>query len=587
MFSETTSSVTGRGLDVSVRQPPGPVAVAPRSRTPHESYRVESRWLFRPWDWAIYLLLTIAQIAAVAYVFADWFEVSAEEGLAAAPSLVAFWGLTLLVVLFIMIHTMRWIMLPKMREPLPIHPAPPTPDHHPSDHHPADSPRVGVLTTFVPGGESIDMLERTVRALVAMRHPHETWVLDEGDDPTVRDLCHRLGAHHWSRKGKPQYHTALGTTYEARSKHGNYNAFFDELGYDRFEFIVGFDPDHVPLPEFLDRTLGYFADPSVGYVQAPQIYYNQPAGFIARGAAEETYSYYACTQRAAYGGGWPIVTGCHHAHRVQALRHVGGFATHEADDMLITYHYRQAGWSGVYVPEILAKGLTPADWPGYLKQQRRWARSVLDLKLRIQPRLATRLPLMERMLSTIHGLSYLQGLLTLAGLVLLLYMLVTGHLPFAARTGVFMRLLVLAGVFSLSTMYFQRFFLIASREWGLHWRAAFLGYAKWPVLLLAAAEAVIGRRLPYALTAKTGPGGSTTWTARARRSLSLLWPHLLTLVAVAGAWTLGRLVHGPHDPVLTFWAVFFVVISALVLLTAVLPAPPDYDPALEPWPDGS
>src|SRR6266498_1137628 len=30
------------------------------------------------------------------------------------------------------------------------------------------------------------------------------------------------------------------------------------------EFILVLDPDHIPLPQFLDRVLGYFADEKVG-----------------------------------------------------------------------------------------------------------------------------------------------------------------------------------------------------------------------------------------------------------------------------------------------------------------------------------
>lgn len=148
------------------------------------------------------------------------------------------------------------------------------------------------------------------------------------------------------------------------------------------------------------RTLGYLHDPSIGYVQAAQVYYNQPASFVARGAAEETYAYYSSIQMTTYALGYPIVTGCHNVHRAVALRQVGGFAPHEADDLLITTFYRAAGWRGVYVPETLALGLTPVDWTGYLRQQRRWARSVLDVKFRIYPKVAGRLPRVDRPAST-------------------------------------------------------------------------------------------------------------------------------------------------------------------------------------------
>ena len=194
------------------------------------------------------------------------------------------------------------------------------------------------------------MLGETVRALVRMDYPHETWVLDECDDPQVKALCMRLGACHFSRKHAPRYQTAAGT-FQARSKHGNYNAWLDAIGFQRYEIIAAFDPDHVPVPTFLTEVLGYFNDPEVGYVQVAQVYYNQRASFIARGAAEETYGYYSSVQMAAYALGYPIVTGCHNTHRVIALQHVGGFAPHDADDLLLTLLYRSQHWRGVYVPQ--------------------------------------------------------------------------------------------------------------------------------------------------------------------------------------------------------------------------------------------
>ena len=148
------------------------------------------------------------------------------------------------------------------------------------------------------------MLEVTVQALVAMAYPHDTWVLDEGDDARVHALCTRLGARHFSRKSLPHYQTAEGR-FQARSKHGNYNAWLAEHGFAHYDVIVNVDPDHVPAPTFLHEVLGYFADPKIGYVQVPQAYYNQEASFVARGAAEETYAYYSVTQMASYGAGLP------------------------------------------------------------------------------------------------------------------------------------------------------------------------------------------------------------------------------------------------------------------------------------------
>jgi len=38
-----------------------------------------------------------------------------------------------------------------------------------------------------------------------------------------------------------------------------------------------------------------------------------------------------------------IIVGSHNRHRVAALGQVGGFPVHDADDLLLTLHYRAAG----------------------------------------------------------------------------------------------------------------------------------------------------------------------------------------------------------------------------------------------------
>ena len=167
--------------------------------------------------------------------------------------------------------------------------------------------------------------------------------------------------------------------------------------------------------------------------------------------------------------------------------------------MVMTLLYRTNGWRGVYVPQILARGLTPVDWGNYLIQQRRWARSVLDFKIRVFPKYSSRLPVLQRILTYLHGLYYLQGPLRALQISLLLFMLVTNLVPngsgtlFLLHTGAIW-LTVLACDF-----YRQRFFLDPRTEWGFHWRSAFVDFVKWPYFVLAFKDAVLGHiwNLPY------------------------------------------------------------------------------------------
>jgi cellulose synthase (UDP-forming) len=425
--------------------------------------------------------------------------------------------------------------------------------------------------------ESLAMLEETVAALVAIDYAHGVWVLDEGDELAVRDVCHRLGARHFTRKHLPRYQTASGA-FARRTKHGNYNAWLQEIGYAGYDIIVSFDPDHVPHREFLMHLLGYFDDETIAYVQAAQAYYNQGASLIARGAAEETCSYYASIEMTNHGMDNPIVTGCHTAHRAVALQEVGGFAQHDAHDLLITVHYRVAGWHGVYVTRILARGLRPVDWRAYFNQQRRWARSVLDVRFRIFPTVAASLPWRTRLSGMMHGLYYLEGLTAAARTVLLAAMLLTGVTPGVFSVAFAPGFLIVFLAVQVCELYRQRFFLDLRGEWGLHWRAGILEYAKWPYMLLVVVGVVTRRRGGYLITPK-----AKLTAKRATKRAPATLPHLvvagLISVTLAVSLALGRM-HVMSNLLLVICAALIMLGSLAIAASELLPAAEPYDPAL-------
>jgi len=505
-------------------------------------------------DYTAFIPLTCLSAAAVGFFLAYWFSLGDWR---AYP--LSFTILTLIVLVKVANSQARWFTLLFMKSPRPI--------------APREGKKVGVVTTIVPGAESLDMLEETLRALVALDYAHDTWVLDEGDDERIKALCRKTGALHFSRKHLAHYQTD-GGIFQVRSKHGNYNAWLYEIGFDRYEIITAFDPDHVPTPSFLSNVLGYFEDQRVGYVQAAQAYYNQEASFLARGAAEETYEYYSCTQMAAYNFDQPAVVGCHNTHRVKALKEVGGFAAHDADDLLIGLRYQAHGWRGVYVPRVLAAGLTPVDWDGYLRQQLRWARSVIDIKCRLHRLVGKSIPAVGWMLSTLHGVFYLQNsVTTFLALLLLMAMLVTGDAPRVVNPDTLPNLLFLCLALQMCAFYRQRFYLNPRKEWGLHWRAALLRYAKWPVFLWALWDVALGRQIPYALTPKV--------RAESRTPM-LIIPHTLIIASVCLACAAGLLL-GRSVPSLLYWVAGAVVTASFsLILTSWLRFPAPYDKSLLP-----
>jgi len=504
--------------------------------------------VFKWWDYPLFLLLSLSGLLAIFSFLFHWF--SFNDWLKHPTS---FSVMTVILVVILTNNQGRWFLLPFMRRPRPMVPRP--------------GWKVAVVTTFVPGAEPVEMLQKTVRALAGLDYPHDTWVLDEGDDENVKGLCLDLGAKHFSRKNFPQYERPNGI-YQVQSKHGNYNAWLSEVGFAGYDIITIFDPDHVPTAAFLSRVLGYFEDEKVAYVQAAQAYYNHNASFIARGAAEETYAYYSSVQMASYGMGYPIIVGCHNTHRVSALREVGGFAAHDAEDLLQTLFYRASGWQGVYVPEILARGLTPVDWSTYLRQQRRWARSVLDIKFCLYSNLSKTLTLKSKLMSFLHGLNYLhRSLIVFLGLILTGFTLLTGNAPNVVSYLTLQKLLIMGAVLQLCEFYRQRFYLDRQNEFGVHWSVALLQYAKWPWFLLALLDVLSGKQKPYVLTPKV---------KTPQRNRLLLLPNMLVVILLCFTGVVGQILGANVHPLVYMFAAMFVVASIVLIWTDLRDFPAPY-----------
>jgi hypothetical protein len=235
-----------------------------------------------------------------------------------------------------------------------------------------------------------------------------------------------------------------------------------------------------------------------------------------------------------------------------------------------------AGWRGVYVPKTLAVGLTPVTWRSYLNQQRRWARSVIDIKFRVYPRVARRLPRTERLVSLFHGLYYFHGLTTAIGTAVIGYMLATGAVPPVFSMATVPYVLPLLAALLASDFFRQRFFLNPG-ERGIHWRAGLLRFAKWPTTLLALKDALRPRRAAYTLTPKTRQAP--------KRSLVVV-PHALTAAFLLGAGVLGRLEH-VHATALWSVVVLQIGLSVIVMATTLKSEPPPYDPSLRGRDHGS
>ncbi|MFF5927381.1 glycosyltransferase family 2 protein [Streptomyces hydrogenans] len=250
--------------------------------------------------------------------------------------------------------------------------------------YPARGTRVAFLTTYVPGKEPLSMVRATLEAAVRMRHDGtlHVWLLDEGDSDEAKALCAELGVRHFTRAGVPEWNRRKGV-HKAKTKHGNYNAWLAMHG-DAYEYFASVDTDHVPLPNFLERMLGYFRDPDIAFVVGPQVYGNY-TGAVTKAAESQQFLFHALIQRAGNRYRAPMFVGTNNVVRISALKQIGGLYDSITEDMATGFelHRRKNPvtghrWRSVYTPDVLAVGEGPESWTDFFTQQLRWSRGTYE-----------------------------------------------------------------------------------------------------------------------------------------------------------------------------------------------------------------
>ncbi|NUT72878.1 glycosyltransferase family 2 protein [Pseudarthrobacter sp. C4D7] len=121
------------------------------------------------------------------------------------------------------------------------------------------------ITTY---NEDLDMVLTTALAAQRIRHPHSTWILDDGARPELKALCEQHGLGYVTRSGE------WTKDLPRHAKAGNLN---NALMVTHGEFLLILDADQIPEPDILEKTLGYFNNRRVALVQTPQYFSNVPA----------------------------------------------------------------------------------------------------------------------------------------------------------------------------------------------------------------------------------------------------------------------------------------------------------------------
>ena len=371
-------------------------------------------------------------------------------------------------------------------------------------------------------GEPPAMVERALRAAVALEGEHCTYLLDDGHNPASAQLCERFGAHYRTRGDN------------AGAKAGNLNAALPCTGGD---IVVTFDIDHVPQPDFLSHTVHHFADPTVGFVQVMLTFSNQDESWVARAAAETSLDFYNPTSFGMDALRSATLMGSNALIRRTALKGIGGYQLGLAEDLATSLALHAAGWRSVYVAQPLAPGLAPANLAAWYTQQLKWARGVFEILLTAFPRAIARLDWGERLAYTVRMTKYWIGPAVFLHLAMSAGALLFASAPTRAAVQDYMVHLVPLMIGDLLIRREAiRLWRHASVPAVVPLRAIALVYATWPIYTLAWIMALVRIPLGFRPTPKA-PSGSLNpvWLLpQTIACVALLVGAVITLTSTSG-----------------------------------------------------
>ncbi|KAK9026355.1 hypothetical protein V6N11_039196 [Hibiscus sabdariffa] len=204
-------------------------------------------------------------------------------------------------------------------------------------------------------------------------------VLDDSDDPTTQLLI-KEEVYKWQEQGVPivYRHRVIRDGYKA----GNLKSAMSCSYVKDYEFVVIFDADFQPNPDFLKRTVPHFKDnEDVGLVQARWSFVNKDENLLTR-LQNINLSFHFEVEQQVNGVfiNFFGFNGTAGVWRIKALEDSGGWlerTTVEDMDIAVRAHLR--GWKFVFLNDVECQCELPESYEAYRKQQHRWHSGPMQL----------------------------------------------------------------------------------------------------------------------------------------------------------------------------------------------------------------
>jgi len=242
-----------------------------------------------------------------------------------------------------------------------------------------------VITVQLPLFNEMYVVERLVKAVTEIDYPREKLeiqVLDDSTDETVR-LAEATVAK-YARKG-------FDIHYLHRSDRTGFKAGALEQGLKvaKGELLAIFDADFVPKPDCLRKLVDFFTDPLVGCAQMRWSHINGDYNLLTRLQTIMLDGHFVVEQTTRNRtGGFFNFNGTAGIWRRRAIALSGGWQ-HDTltEDTDLSFRAQLMGWKFVYLLDEEAPAEIPVEINAFKAQQRRWAKGVMQVGIKLYPRI--------------------------------------------------------------------------------------------------------------------------------------------------------------------------------------------------------
>jgi cellulose synthase/poly-beta-1,6-N-acetylglucosamine synthase-like glycosyltransferase len=242
-----------------------------------------------------------------------------------------------------------------------------------------------LITVQLPLFNELYVVDRLLKAVSAFDYPREKFeiqVLDDSTDETAK-VAEAAVAKYAAQGFDIHYiHRSDRTGFKAGAlENGNRSA--------KGELLAIFDADFVPKPDCLRKLVDFFTDPLVGCAQMRWSHINGQYNLLTRLQTIMLDGHFVVEQTTRNRtGGFFNFNGTAGIWRRQAIEMSGGWQ-HDTltEDTDLSFRAQLMGWKFVYLLDEEAPAEIPVEINAFKAQQRRWAKGVMQVGLKLYPRI--------------------------------------------------------------------------------------------------------------------------------------------------------------------------------------------------------